>query len=199
MVLNISVQETPYSNYPKKFNQNYNEKSLEEWFDAISNYINIKKRINNIEQYNLSQNIEEYLLIFNISLLESIFLRKEDNKEEIFVKRLAVFTSLSKKENFLVNKSLFKKLYKFRSMAVHGNISFNKDQLLEIKKFLNVKLVKLISSIDFFLLNIIEHMENTKRKKWLDELDLIASKFELDKNVDEEEFNELLLQFNKKN
>ena len=197
--LNISVQETPYSNYPKKFNQNYNEKSLEEWFDAISNYINIKKRINNIEQYNLSQNIEEYLLIFNISLLESIFLRKEDNKEEIFVKRLAVFTSLSKKENFLVNKSLFKKLYKFRSMAVHGNISFNKDQLLEIKKFLNVKLVKLISSIDFFLLNIIEHMENTKRKKWLDELDLIASKFELDKNVDEEEFNELLLQFNKKN
>ena len=84
-------------------------------------------------------------------------------------------------------------------MAVHGNISFNKDQLLEIKKFLNVKLVKLISSIDFFLLNIIEHMENTKRKKWLDELDLIASKFELDKNVDEEEFNELLLQFNKKN
>ena len=84
-------------------------------------------------------------------------------------------------------------------MAVHGNISFNMDQLLEIKKFLNVKLVKLISSIDFFLLNIIEHMKNTKRKKWLDELDLIASKFELDKNVDEEEFNELLLQFNKKN
>ena len=173
-----------------KFLGNFNRDKLNDWYEVINNYLNIRKR-NESLNFNFSSTIHEFELIFNISLFESIFLNKDDNKEELFVKRVSVFLSLGNIENYRRYKSKLKNIYRYRSMAVHGNISFDEEQYSEIKKFNEDDLNYISRSIESFIFELIMSENITKRKDWLKEIDYIASSFELDKQINQDEIFQL--------
>ena len=91
--LHASYRIVPILDSNSKFLGNFNRDKLNDWYEVINNYLNIRKR-NESLNFNFSSTIHEFELIFNISLFESIFLNKDDNKEELFVKRVSVFLSL---------------------------------------------------------------------------------------------------------
>ena len=76
-------------------------------------------------------------------------------------------------------------------MAVHGNISFDEEQYSEIKKFNEDDLNYISRSIESFIFELIMGKNNTKRKDWLKEIDYIASSYELDKQINQDEIFQL--------
>lgn len=185
--LNAYYKKVPIVDNNLKFFNNFNREKLNDWFNVINNYINIRKRNESLNFNFLSSTIHEFELILIISLFESIFLNKDDNKEELFVKRISVFLSLGNIENYRKYKSKLKNIYKYRSMAVHGNISFDEEQYSEIKKFNENDLIYISKSIEMFIFELIMGKKNTKRKDWLKEIDFIASSYELDKSVSQDD------------
>ena len=185
-----SLKIAPLLDGSSKFLGNFNRDKLNDWYEVIHNYLNIRKR-NESLNFNFSSTIHEFELIFNISLFESIFLNKDDNKEELFVKRVSVFLSLGNIENYRRYKSKLKNIYRYRSMAVHGNISFDEEQYSEIKKFNADDLNYISRSIESFIFELIMGKNNTKRKDWLKEIDFIASSYELDKQINQDEIFQL--------
>ena len=76
-------------------------------------------------------------------------------------------------------------------MAVHGNISFDEEQYSEIKKFNEDDLIYISKSIETFIFELIMGKNNTKRKDWLKEIDFIASSYEIDKSVNQDDIFKL--------
>ena len=185
-----SLKIAPLLDGSSKFLGSFNRDKLNDWYDVINNYLNIRKR-NEALNFNFSSTIHEFELIFNISLFESIFLNKDDNKEETFVKRVSVFLSLGNIGNYRRYKSKLKNIYRYRSMAVHGNVSFDEEQYSEIKKFNEDDLNYISRSIESFIFQLIMGKNNTKRKDWLKEIDFIAYSYELDKLIDQDEIFQL--------
>lgn len=175
------------------FENNFNKPELDKWNHTINNYTRMKKKLFNFNSLNISSEKNyEIELILIVSMLESIFLTKEDSKQVNFIKRLSVFNSKGNLIDYKSSKKLYQKIYDYRSKAVHGNIFFDEKEILLIKNFILEQSEKIIRSIDIFLLDIIMNKKNLDKNKWLKEIDLFSQQLELEKIIDQTLIDEIL-------
>jgi len=183
----------PPSRKNNNFENNFNKPELDKWNHTINNYTRMRKKLFNFNSLNISSEKNyEIELILIVSIFESIFLTKEDSKQDNFIKRLSVFNSKGNLIDYKSSKKLYQKIYSYRSMAVHGNIFFDEKEILVIKNFIHEQSEKIIKSINIFLLDIIMNKKNLDKNKWLKEIDLFSQQLELEKIIDQTSIDEIL-------
>ena len=93
-------------------------------------------------------------------------------------------------KSFHQQKEKIKKLYKSRSKYVHEGKSVEENELNEI-----VEIVDEIFKCLMRLQNIKDAKEKKFREKWIKELDFLASAAEADRDISEEDFRNVGVEF----
>ena len=171
----------------KELQEKYSFSGFKEFelHQTIKNYVHFLSRAKDLNNEN---HIDDSFLNYIIAL--DLLLGDENELAKSVTFRTSVLTHKQFNNTFHQQKEKIKKLYKSRSKYVHEGKSVEENELNEI-----VEIVDEIFKCLMRLQNIKDAKEKKFREKWIKELDFLASAAEADRDISEEDFRNVGVEF----
>jgi len=176
-----------YSKSAKELQEKYSFSGFKEFelHQTIKNYVHFLSRARALY---LENHIDDSFLNYIIAL--DLLLGDENELAKSVTFRTSVLTHKQFNNTFHQQKEKIKKLYKSRSKYVHEGKSIEENELNEI-----VEIVDEIFKCLMRLQNTKDAKEKNFREKWIKELDFLASAAEADRDISEEDFRNVGVEF----